>query len=87
MKKAPLHKEITAECDQIKALLLKKNAAYGNSATDPVMIFSQATPAERIRQKIDDKLSRVLRGDPESDEEDPRLDLIGHLVLLRIIEK
>lgn len=74
---------IAAECDAIKAMLLEKNAAYGNSALDPLRIFSQGSPAEQIRVRIDDKLSRLARGHVFGDE-DTILDLIGYLVLLRV---
>jgi hypothetical protein len=53
---------ITSECDAIKELLLAKNRGYGNSATDPVRIFSRASAEEQIRVRIDDKLSRLQRG-------------------------
>lgn len=74
---------IAAECDAIKAMLLAKNAAYGNSALDPVRVFSRASTHEQIRVRIDDKLSRLQRGSVFGDE-DTVLDLIGYLVLLRI---
>lgn len=82
---APLAREITGELDRIKAELLKKNAAYGNSATDPVRIFSRASTTEQLRVRIDDKLSRLARGHAAG--EDVTLDLIGYLVLLRIAER
>lgn len=74
---------IAAQCDQIKALLIEKNRAYGNSALDPVRIFSRVDAAEQIRVRIDDKLSRLQRGSTYGNE-DTVLDLIGYLVLLRI---
>jgi len=73
---------ISEECDAIKAMLLEKNAAYGNSALDPLRIFSKASPLESIRVRIDDKLSRLSRGSDVG--EDTILDLIGYLILLRI---
>ncbi len=73
---------ISSECDAIKAMLLAKNAAYGNSAIEPVRIFSRADAAEQIRVRIDDKLSRLARGAAAG--EDVELDLIGYLVLLRV---
>jgi hypothetical protein len=75
---------IVRVCDEIKALLLAKNAAYGDSALDPVRCFSKADPIEQIRVRIDDKLSRLMRGAAAG--EDVVLDLIGYLVLLRIAE-
>ena len=76
---------IEQECDSIKALLLAKNRAYGNSALDPVRIFSKADPVEQIRVLIDDKLSRLSRGSAAG--EDVEQDLLGYLVLLRVARK
>jgi hypothetical protein len=76
---------IEQECDAIKELLLEKNAKYGNSALDPVRIFSKACPAEQILVRIDDKLSRIKRGAGLlAADEDVVSDLIGYLVLLKI---
>lgn len=77
--------DITRECAAIRDLLLAKNLAYGDSAFDPVRIFSQADPVEQIRVRIDDKLSRLGRG--KAAGEDVEQDLLGYLVLLRIARK
>lgn len=53
---------IAEECDMLKSLLIEKQRAYGNSATDPIRLFSKASPDEQIRVRIDDKLSRLARG-------------------------
>ena len=82
---APMHSEIQSECDAIAHMLQEKNAAYGNSALDPVRVFSRADPIEQIKVRIDDKLSRLARG--ADCGEDVELDLIGYLVLLRIARK
>lgn len=81
--------EITATCDAIKALLLRKNQAYGDSALDPMRVFSQADPVEQIRVRIDDKLSRLARGHELDDESTEQTidDLIGYLVLLKIAQR
>ena len=76
---------IRAECREVERILLAKNAAYGNSALQPVRIFSKADAIEQIRVRIDDKLSRLARG--QAGGEDVTLDLIGYLVLLRVAEK
>jgi hypothetical protein len=83
--KGPAHDDIVAECDSIKAILLAKNKAYGNSALNPLRIFSKADPVEQIKVRLDDKLSRISRGVAAG--EDVTLDLIGYLILLRIAEK
>ena len=77
---------IVAECRAIEAMLLAKNEAYGDSALAPLRLFSRCGAAEALRVRIDDKLSRLARGDGSGDE-DAILDLIGYLVLLRIAEK
>lgn len=76
---------IVAECDGIKEMLLQKNAAYGNSALDPVRIFSRASSVEQINVRLDDKLSRLSRGNNAG--EDVELDIMGYLVLRRIARK
>ena len=37
-------KLIRAECREVERILLAKNAAYGNSALQPLRIFSKADP-------------------------------------------
>ena len=81
----PLHDRIAAECDRLCMLLQDKNAAYGNSAIDPLRVFSSSDPVEQLRVRIDDKLSRIARG--HNAGEDALLDLIGYLILLRIAER
>ena len=76
---------IASECDALKALLLAKNEAYGNSALDPVRIFSKASRVEQILVRIDDKLSRLSRGSAAG--EDVVKDLLGYLILLRIAQR
>ena len=76
---------IAAECLALANMLVAKNRAYGNSALDPLRIFSKADPAEQIRVRIDDKLSRLARG--QAAGEDVELDLMGYLVLLRVARK
>lgn len=73
---------IASTCERIEALLLEKNEAYGDSALNPVRVFSKADAVEQLRVRIDDKLSRLMRGHPAG--EDVILDLIGYLVLLLI---
>jgi hypothetical protein len=78
---------ITAECDAIKAMLLNKNARYGDSAMQPRRIFSRADHLEQLKVRIDDKLSRIATMGPDSEDEDTTGDLIGYLVLLRIARR
>ena len=72
-------------CDDIRDLLLKKNQAYGNSALEPIRVFSKANSCEQILVRIDDKLNRIKQG-PNilSEDEDVLQDLIGYLILLKV---
>lgn len=65
---------------QIGDMLKAKNKKYGNSIVHPVRIFSKASVGEQIRVRIDDKLSRLVRGDGNNTE-DTRRDLLGYLVI------
>ena len=46
-------------CNDIRDLLLTKNRAYGNSALNPIRVFSKADAKEQILVRIDDKLNRI----------------------------
>lgn len=70
----------------LRTMLIAKNQAYGNSALDPVRIFSRAKPVESLLVRIDDKLSRLARGS-EYPGDDTIDDLIGYLVLLKIAQR
>lgn len=76
---------IKSKCDEIAEMLIAKNAAYGDSATNPVRIFSRASTTEQLKVRMDDKLSRLARGHAAG--EDTNRDLIGYGVLLLIAEE
>jgi len=78
---------IVEECDMLKSLLLEKNKNYGNSATQPLRIFSKADPEEQLRVRLDDKISRLSRGAGVTAAEDTEQDLLGYLILLRVMRK
>ena len=75
-------------CDDIRDLLLRKNQAYGNSALEPIRVFSKASSCEQILVRIDDKLNRIKQGaNILSEDEDVLQDLIGYLILLKVWKK
>lgn len=78
---------ISQACDEIKLMLLEKNAKYGDSALNPARIFSKADPVEQIRVRIDDKLSRIRTSGEQLSDEDTARDLVGYLVLLLVAKK
>ena len=77
---------IAQECIKIKDILIDKNRKYGNSAIEPCRVFSNASPLEQINVRLDDKLSRLMSGQADEDE-DVELDIIGYLVLKRVAKK
>lgn len=77
---------ITQVIDEIEDLLIEKNAAYGDSFSNPINVFSKATAKEQIFVRIDDKLNRLQKGS-EYQGDDTVLDLIGYLILLRVLDR
>lgn len=80
---APSGNAILDQCLEIAEMLIKKNISYGNSALNPVRIFSKADPKEQLMVRLDDKLSRIKNyesfpGDNDID------DMTGYLVLYKI---
>ena len=70
----------------IEKMLIEKNRAYGDSALEPVRVFSKTDTIEQLYVRIDDKLSRVQRGH-EYPGDDTIFDLVGYLVLLLIAKE
>lgn len=69
--------------DKIGDELVAKNQAYGDSALNPVRIFSKADRTEQLYVRLDDKLSRVARGH-EYPGDDTLKDIVGYITLLMI---
>jgi hypothetical protein len=82
-KRNKAHEEIKRVCDELAEFLIDKNKAYGNSALDPVRVFSKANNTEQLKVRIDDKLSRFARGNEFPGDNDID-DLLGYLVLLKV---
>lgn len=78
--------DVRAVLDGLAEMLLEKNRKYGDSALNPVRIFSKASPYEQMLVRIDDKLSRLRSGQTDENE-DVILDLLGYLILMRVQKK
>jgi len=74
------------ELQAVKEMLISKNRKYGNSALEPIRVFSKASNIEQINVRIDDKLSRLVSSQSDEDE-DVDFDLIGYLLIRRIAKK
>lgn len=80
---APAGSAILDQCFVIATMLLDKNISYGNSALEPIRIFSAADSVEQLRVRIDDKLSRLAGGKEYPNDNDIN-DLIGYLILYKV---
>jgi hypothetical protein len=80
----PFSIQVQLVLDSIEKMLIDKNRKYGNSALEPLGVFSQLSAKEGLLIRIDDKLKRIKNGSLEKDDEDVINDLIGYLVLLKI---
>ena len=85
MNSIEFRNKVESICKGIQDLLISKNESYGNSALEPLNVFSDLDNVEGIKLRIDDKLNRIAKGH-EFNTEDTITDLIGYLVLLKIAE-
>ena len=79
--------KIKKHCKTLEDLLISKNEKYGNSALDPVNIFSSAGAVAGIKVRIDDKLKRIKNAGLVDATEDTLQDLAGYLILLMIAKE
>lgn len=86
INRAPSGSDIYAACMAVCTGLLQKNIKYGDSALNPVRVFSKADRHEQLAVRADDKLSRLIQGDDEEDE-DPEGDLLGYLMLRKVARR
>lgn len=63
--------------------VVQKNVSYGDSALNPIRVFSKADRMEQLFVRLDDKLSRVQRGS-EYPGDDTLRDIIGYATLILI---
>lgn len=80
---APSGKKIFDACHEIAQMLIEKNVSYGNSALNPIRLFSDADSKEQLKVRIDDKLNRIKNAQGYAGDNDVD-DLIGYLILLKI---
>ena len=85
-EKTETQEKISKVCDVVKDMLIEKNRKYGDSAINPIRIFSKSDTVEQIKVRIDDKLNR-FKNMQKDDTEDVVNDLIGYLILLKVAEE
>lgn len=69
--------------DGVGDTIVAKNLSYGDSALNPIRVFSKADRTEQLYTRLDDKLSRVQRGH-EYPGDDTIRDIIGYCTLILI---
>ena len=80
---APAGHKILEKCHEIAHMLIDKNISYGNSALQPIKIFSKGDDLDGLRNRIDDKLSRIKNEQSYAGDNDVD-DLIGYLILYKV---
>ncbi len=71
----------------LEELLVRKNDAYGDSALDPLGVFSSANASSGIKIRLDDKLKRIANAGVIEDTEDTLIDIAGYIILLIIAKE
>lgn len=74
--------KIMLVCENLSYFLEKKNEKYGNSALEPMNVFSKSESEDLLYARIDDKLS-IIKNSEELRKNDV-VDLLGYLVLICI---
>ena len=69
--------------DDLCAFLIAKNKKYNNSVFEPLRMFSRGSVEDLIRVRLDDKVTRILRGQLAG--EDSFDDFAGYMILLRAL--
>ena len=80
---APSGNKILSQCLETAEMLIKKNVSYGDSALNPIRLFSSSDNKEQLKVRIDDKLNRIKNAQGFAGDNDID-DLIGYLILLKI---
>ena len=74
---------IKQKCRQLEDLLVRKNDAYGDSALEPLGVFSSANASTGLKIRLDDKLKRIANAE---DTQDTLIDIAGYIILLMIAQ-
>ena len=84
-KEAQFVKDLDFVLEQTRNLLIEKNRKYGDSALNPINIFSKLDAKQQLFVSIDHKMKR-LKNQQVDDTEDTLDDLIGYCVLSKIFD-
>lgn len=79
----PFENSVHRILNGVAETVVQKNVSYGDSALNPIRVFSKADRMEQLFVRLDDKLSRVQRGS-EYPGDDTLRDIIGYATLILI---
>lgn len=82
MKNLTTQDKIKILSKNLENFLIQKNKNYGDSALNPIQIFSKEKAENQICNRIDDKLNRIKNG--KELRKNDTVDLIGYLYLICI---
>lgn len=67
--------------NSLRDFLLEKNKRYGDSALNPINVFSKLSAEDAISVRLDDKLKRIQNNTDDMRKNDV-VDIMGYLLLL-----
>ena len=72
-KQRRTHDAIREAAREMGEFLVTKNKSYGNSALEPLRLFSTSDRKEQLRVRFDDKLNRLIQGHEVAGEDTMRI--------------
>ena len=72
--------KINIICSNLAKFLIEKNKRYGDSALNPLNIFSKLSAEDGICVRLDDKLKRIQNNSKDVRKNDI-IDIAGYLLL------
>ncbi len=82
METKDTQKEIDILFNNFRDFLKEKNRRYGDSAMQPIQIFSRVQAEDQILNRLDDKLGRIKRADKL--KKNDVADVFGYVALLMV---
>jgi hypothetical protein len=73
--------KISEICNNLNDFLIEKNKRYGDSALNPLGVFSKLSAREGICVRLDDKLKRIKNNTSKEIRKNDVVDIIGYLIL------
>lgn len=86
LTQAAVQSGIARVSNDLRDFLIGKNISYGNSAFEPINVFSKLPAREGILLRIDDKLKRIRNGTAYPGDDNIK-DLTGYLILLMVLDE